>query len=759
MIEEKFSINRQLLKESISTDIVVVGGGLSGVCSAITAAREGLNVVLVHDRSVLGGNASSEIRLWVLGATSHMGNNNRWAREGGVIDEILMENIYRNSEGNPIIFDTIILDKVINEPKIRLLLNTQAFEVQKIDDQSIAGINAFCSQNCTMYQLTAPMFVDASGDGLVGYLAGAPFRVGAENKTEFNEGFAPDVIEYGELLGHTIYFYAKDTGKPVKFVAPDFALKDITKIPRYSKFNGSDFGCNLWWLESGGRLDTIKNSEDIKMELWKVVYGVWDYIKNSGKFPDVENKTLEWVGHIPGKRESRRFVGEYMLHQRDVIEQTQFADAVAHGGWSIDLHPSDGVYSSLPGCNQWHSKGVFSIPYRCYYSSKINNLFFAGRVISVSHVAFGSTRVMGTCAVGGQAVGIAAAMCFEKKLTPAQLYQQGYVQELQQRLTRIGQFIPQVALNQSHNLASKAKISVSSELKLSELTPDNTWFKLSLHIAQLLPLPIGDVPDMKIRVKASAQTTLQCELRRSSKIENHTPDLTLKTLDIPLIAGEQEIELKWNIKNEENAYYFYCFLTNDSVEIQQSDTRITGLLTVYRKENKAVSNYGLQDPPSHIGVERFEFWTPYRRPAGKNLAFQLSTPLWGFGSENLFNGVHRPLSSGNAWVANINESNATLKMEWDKATEIQDITLYFDNDHDHPAESAQWGHPENEMPFCVRSYKIFDAEGNMIYQNQKNHQAINKIVLSPKVFTDKLSIVFEKPLAHVPIAVFGIFVQ
>lgn len=168
----------------LSTDFVVVGGGISGVCAAITAARQGMKVVLIQDRPVLGGNGSSEIRLWMLGATSHMGNNNRWAREGGVIDEIMVENTYRNPEGNPIIFDTVMLDKVMSEENITLLLNTCVYEVEKSTNKIIKSVRGFCSQNSTMYEVAAPLFCDASGDGLVGFLSGAPYRMGAESREE-----------------------------------------------------------------------------------------------------------------------------------------------------------------------------------------------------------------------------------------------------------------------------------------------------------------------------------------------------------------------------------------------------------------------------------------------------------------------------------------------------------------------------------------------------------------------------------------------
>ncbi len=336
---------RELKTQRLTSDLVIVGGGLAGTCAAIAAARAGIKVTLVQDRPVLGGNASSEVRLWILGATSHMGNNNRWAREGGIIDEILVENTFRNPEGNLCIVDSLLLEKAAAEPNLTLLLNTAVHEVVKRgpghdgDSDAIAAVHAFCSQNSTHYELAAPLFCDASGDGVVGFLAGAAFRMGAEARGEFGEKFAP-TRDYGELLGHSLYFYSKDVGRPVKFTPPAFALRDIAQIPRYRSFTTRDHGCRLWWLEYGGRLDTVHDTEAIKWELWRVVYGVWDHIKNSGRFPDAANLTLEWVGAIPGKRESRRFEGDAWLTQQDIVEQRRHPDAIAFGGWAIDLHPA-----------------------------------------------------------------------------------------------------------------------------------------------------------------------------------------------------------------------------------------------------------------------------------------------------------------------------------------------------------------------------------------------------------------------------------
>ena len=531
MHNEAFSAEvRKPKRVRIDSDLVIVGGGLAGTCAAITAARAGIKVVLVQDRPVLGGNASSEVRLWALGATSHMNNNNRWAREGGVIDEILVENMYRNREGNALIFDTILLEKVIEEANIRLLLNTAAYGLSKSDADSIESVSAFCSQNSTQYELYAALFCDASGDGIVAFQAGAAFRMGAEAAEEFGEKFAPSK-EYGYLLGHSMYFYSKDVGHPVKFVPPSYALDDITKIPRFRSFNTATDGCRLWWIEYGGRLDTVHETETIKWQLWKVIYGVWNYIKNSGEFPDADNLTLEWVGQIPGKRESRRFEGDYMLIQQDLIEQRQHYDAISFGGWSIDLHPADGVFSERPGCDQWHAKGVYQIPYRTQYSKNISNLFITGRIMSASHVAFGSTRVMLTLASAAQSVGMAAAHCIQRSLLPRDISVPGQHRAAAAGLAaRVGQFIPQFKLNDEQDLVGAARISASSKLCLEALADNGPRLSLERPYAQMLPVRRGRLPRMTITADVLQRTELEVQLRISSKPDNHSPDITLKRL-------------------------------------------------------------------------------------------------------------------------------------------------------------------------------------------------------------------------------------
>lgn len=745
--------HRNLKEETIEADLIIVGGGLSGTCAAITAARAGIQVILVQDRPVLGGNASSEVRLWALGATAHMGNNNRWARESGVVGEILVENMFRNPEGNPLIVDTILLEKVVDEPNIRLLLNTAAFDVTKSDADTIESVRAFCSQNSTMYRLRAPLFCDASGDGAVGFLAGAAFRMGAETHEEFGEKLAPNA-DYGELLGHSIYFYTKDVGYPVQFTPPSFALDDITQIPRWRNFNSNQQGCQLWWIEYGGRLDTVHDTEAIKWELWKVVYGVWNYIKNSGNFPDAETKTLEWVGTIPGKRESRRFEGDYMLTQHDVIEQRQHDDAVSFGGWALDLHPADGIYSEKPGCNQWHSRGVYQIPYRTMYSKNINNLFLAGRIISTSHVAFGSTRVMLTSAHAAQAVGMAAVQATQNNLIPRNVD----IKVLQKSLLRCGQYIPHVALDHSDNLILKTTLSASSTLRLKKLEANAEPIQLDHSWAQMLPIAGRSImPSISFCVDVLENTSLTLQLRTSDCPENHTPNIMLATQTVELEVGHnQSVTFAGGQSIDATRYIFVCMMKNDAIRVHTSTKRVTGILSVANTQNPAVSNFGKQEPNEDIGVETFEFWVPLRRPNGRNLAFELDTPLDVFSTTNLTNGFMRPTSTPNAWVADLEDSKPSLLVDWGSKQTINQIELVFDTDFDHPMESVLMTHPERTMPFCVKHYRILDENDQIVYECDDNHQSLNVIQFDNPIQTKLLRLELVETWGDSPASIFDL---
>ncbi|MFR9651977.1 MAG: FAD-dependent oxidoreductase [Rikenellaceae bacterium] len=760
MIIQEFSDKRTLRKESYTTDVVVVGGGLSGVCAAIAAAREGATVSLIQDRPVLGGNASSEVRVWVLGATSHMGNNNRWSREGGIIDEILLENLYRNREGNPLFFDMVVMDKVLNEPNISLYLNTILYDLERSDDRNISKVIAFNPQNATQYEFSAHTYVDASGDGIMGYLAGASFRIGAETADEHGELFAPDK-EYGEVLGHSIFFYTKETAAAVEFHAPDFAIKDaeslIPKLSNPNYFNVKQHGCKYWWLEYGGRLDTIGDTERIKHELWRVVYGVWDYIKNSGKFPETANQTLEWVAAISGKRESRRFYGEYDLIQQDIIEQRQHYDAVAYGGWSIDLHPADAVFSVLNGCNQWHSKGVYQIPYRCYVGRNIDNMFLCGRNISATHVAHASSRVMCTAAHGGQAVGVAAALCAKNNLLPRDYISEDRVKDIQRVLISKGQYIPNLTGVEWVNMLDEATVTPSSTFEWGELTAD-LFKELSDSVAQLIPLS-GKLPLISFRAVVEEQTELEISLRGSSKRGNFTPDKTIETRSVTLVPGEECYEVSFDYSNEEPEYLFITFMKSSAVKLAFSEQRISGTETVYNTVNLDVSNYGRQTPPEGIGVEAFEFWCPKRWGLDHNIALGFTPALKSFGAENLRNREFRPVSSSNTWVAAVGDSEPSLTLKWEGVKRIEKITLFFDTDSDQALENNQMGHIYNRIPECVKEFSIVNGDGEVLFEESNNYQSRCCVELKKPITTDMININLNSNNQSTPASLQGVIIE
>lgn len=707
---------RQFPLQPLQADVLIAGGGLAGVCAALAAARDGMKVVLIQDRPVLGGNASSEVRLWANGATSHMGNNNRWAREGGIMGEIMEENLWRNKEGNPVLFDLVLLDLVQAQPGLTLLLNTTVNDIDKSGRQ-LQAVHAFNAINQTRYRVTAQQFIDASGDGVLGYLAGAAHRVGAESVEEFGEKMAPGE-HFGHKLGHSIYFYTKRTAEPVRFIPPGFALKDIQAIPRYKRLTSELNGCDLWWLEWGGRLDTVHESETIKWELWKIVWGVWDYIKNSGEFPDAENLTIEWVGLIPGKRESRRFLGDTLLCQQDIIEQRDHYDAVAYGGWSIDLHPADGVYSEHDGCRQFHSKGTYTIPFRALYSQSLDNLLLTGRLISATHVAFGSARVMCTCGVLGEVVGRAAALCQQQHLIPAQLAAAERIGQLQQHLLRHGAYIPRQRLIDP---CGTPQVHVSSTLQLRALPADGGWQPLASRCALLLPVKAGErLPALQVSLRAAQQQVLQVALLTSDHPANTCGDRHLASQTLR-VSDQGEYRLDFAYRADCDRYLMIAFDENPAIEIALTRQRLPGIMMVFNSLNPRVAKRTRQINDGDYGVDEFDFWLPRRAPQQTLIAFALEAPLQLWHRDALLNGKLRPESHTHCWVPAPDDSAPVVSWQWSQPQQASQLTLLFDNDFDHAMETVQMGHAQAVTPHCTTHYRLWLDKVLLIEVNDNHH--------------------------------------
>lgn len=461
---------RALHIETMTADTVVVGGGLTGVCCALEAARNGCKVILCQNRPVLGGNASSEVRMHIVGADAHGSRGielETEARESGLMEEIRLRNCVANPQRSVSMLDLTLYDLCRSEPNLKLMLNTEVVSVE-MEGAQIRSVRAERQSTEDGFEIFAPVFVDCTGDGRLGAEAGAEYRMGREGRDEFHESLAQPEAD-GMKLGSSLLYQARKHDRPMPFEAPSWARK-ITKEDMRLRFGLKDPHCDLgleygfWWMEWGGHLDTIKDNEQIRDELMSILMGVWDYIKNSGNYPDSENWAMEWCGFLPGKRESRRFIGQYILTENDVMQATAFEDAIAYGGWWVDTHPPMGVDApDEPPCSQHHVPYLYEIPLRSCVSKNIENLMFAGRNISATHLAFASTRVMGTCAAMGQGVGAAAAVACRSGILPGRLSADPEtIRQIQQLLLKDDAYLIGVKNEDPADLSRRARVSAES---------------------------------------------------------------------------------------------------------------------------------------------------------------------------------------------------------------------------------------------------------------------------------------------------------
>lgn len=449
----------------LQCDVLVAGGGMAGVCTALAAARHGARVVLVQDRSRLGGNASSEVKMHIVGADCS-GGRPGW-REGGILEELRLDDAVQNPHGSFELWDLLLYDKLVREPNVTLLLDSALFRAETKDNR-IRAVWVRSDKTERLYRICAAVYVDCTGDSRLALEAGAEMRRGREAKREFGESLALDTADH-QTLGSSLLFTARDYGRPVPFTPPPWARQVTREQLKFRPVHSWEYG--YWWIEWGGQLDTIRDNERIRFELLAIVLGVWDYIKNSGDHPTSANWGMDWIGLVPGKRESRRIVGDYLLTERDLMNpDAPFADAVAAGGWPLDDHPPSGFdrWDEKPA-TQTRPPAPYAIPLRALYSRTVVNLMMAGRNISATHVAFTSTRVMGTSAVMGQAVGTAAALCVRLGCTPRELARDPErMQELQQQLLSDDQTIPGLRHTDARDLARQAKVTASGELPGAE---------------------------------------------------------------------------------------------------------------------------------------------------------------------------------------------------------------------------------------------------------------------------------------------------
>lgn len=728
-------------KETVKTDVTVVGGGLAGVCAAIAAARLGQTVALVNNRPVLGGNSSSEVRVWVCGATSH--GIHRYARETGIMGELFVENQYRNKDGNPYLWDMVVLEAVQGEPNIQLFLNTDVHEAEAGEEadggRQIRSVTGWMMGSERSIRFESPVYLDCTGDGLVGFLAGAEFRMGREARDELGEEWAPLVAD-DITLGSTLLFYTKDAGHPVKYIAPAMAI-DITQtsITENRIIRSGDNGCAYWWIEFGGEQDTVHDNEAIRDELWSIIYGIWDYIKNSGKF-DAGNMTLEWVGSLPGKREYRRFVGDYILNQNDILAQREFADRIGFGGWSIDLHPPQGVYATESGSKHMYSDGSYHIPFRSLYSVNVNNLLMAGRDISASHVAFGTTRVMATCAVIGEAAGTGAALCAARGITPRELHA-NHLQDLQQTMLRQDASVLGLRNEDESDLALQAAVSASSER--SRFAVEHPAFSVPLTTDIGITLPVDPLLDgIELLIDASEAAELTVQLWETGRPENYVPYAHLQSASASVNSGTQQwvkLDLRWQPETPRNA--FLIIKANAAITLHMADQPTSGMLA-YAHSNTPVVSLDFQNQPAQPVVlwdkKKFDHTAP---------CIRLSAPSQAFAAVKATDGYLRPYGGPHLWSSDQMNSGRPewLELSWSAPASIRQVQVTFNDDvnedlinlHHHIT-------PYEILPTLVKDYRIeayMDGNWTAVAAGSDNHKRKHVHTLAEAVTTDRLRVV------------------
>ena len=522
-------------------DVIVVGGGPAGLGAAVAAARHGCKVAFIQDRPVLGGNASSEIEIPPMG---YIGNPPDRVNVTGLAEEFFPKQGWNNFASSRKI------ERIVRKEKnISLFLNTRATGVEMAAKDRIKSLLALNVHSGQRQAFLAPLFIDCTGHGWVGYYAGAEYRMGQEARAEFNESLAP--VKAGKLtMGNSLYkaeFKCHD--KPIRFQCPEWAYKwtssedfepldshrrigDVRRpenFDRASRGKGRNPGNNIngavvhaWWVEYGGMLNTIEDAEKIRDELFRISIGLWNYAKNNNPNTIDKNKNRElvWLNYVVGVRESRRLVGDYIMSQQDYDKQVVHPDTVAFTDWGPDVHHPEGFWVRGNDCIHVYKGRRTSIPYRTLYSKNIKNLFIAGRCHSATHIALGGTRVMRPMCMTGQAVGTAAALANKHHTTPRGIYEY-HIDQLQQALLKDGCYLMGVKNTDAKDIALSAKVTASSsDAGMGAENVNNGWNRVfGKERNAWAPAP-----------KAAGPHWVQLQLRRATDID--TVHVTFENRDV-----------------------------------------------------------------------------------------------------------------------------------------------------------------------------------------------------------------------------------
>ncbi|MFX3635844.1 MAG: FAD-dependent oxidoreductase [Candidatus Pristimantibacillus sp.] len=744
-------------------DVVVCGGGLAGFCAAVAAARQGASTCLIQDRPVFGGNSSSEVRVTPHGAAAF----HAYARETGIISELLIEERARNHESifengwTNSVWDLTMYDMAVETPNLTFHVNTMVQEVVKNSDRQISSIICRVANAETILTISGNLFIDCTGDGVVADLAGCEWRMGSEGREEFNEYHAPDQASK-DTMGNSIHFKAIDMGRPVPFKAPDWAVKH--EDPAYFYDQGrlpKEMRGGYWWLEIGVPWDTIHDAEDIRHELTRHTLGVWDWIKN--KDPKLKEKSanyaLDWIGQVPGKRESRRIMGQYLMTEHDPDQRTVFEDEIAYGGWFLDLHTPGGLLAqnSEPASAEGykHSSeyaiksycGPYGIPLRILIAKDVDNLMMAGRNVSVTHAALGTVRVMSTTALLGQAAGTAAALAVANGTTVSEVTNNS-IGEVQQQLLRDGCFLPNVRNEDAKDLARSAMISASSEHALVGAGPHSVgahkglavWRDQNhatkddlLHCRRGQWIAIGTPKVQRVSVcltnESDQSQTVQAKIYLVKDIWDYRVEpgqaIAETTLEVPV---GKESWIDWTVNLDAS-----------------SGLKVGGYIRIDLFTNEAVTWHRAgRIEPGHVSAFEMGMGKMRRYDNGVTMSYKVEPAQPCYPAANVINGVSRPHGYTNMWKSDSSEPlSQWLQLQWDKEQSIRSVELTFPGHllREYHAYSPFYCDPQTAKDYLIQAEQ--DGHWVTVLEVKDNYQRQRKHELSSAVETNRLRILIQ----------------
>lgn len=687
--------------ETREFDIVVVGGGIAGIATAVSAARQGAKTALINNQNGLGGNASSQIRVFINGASYYNYFPN--AREGGIVEEIRTAvaelDPYRTYKQASIAYWSLCEQ----QENLELFddLNIDSIETNGRRLVSVSGGQSFTE---TRYVFRAGQFVDATGDGTLAALAGCEYMVGRESRKTFGESLAPTEADTG-IMGSTLMFRGVRRDHPVEFVRPEWAYRFETEedLPfRLGMYHGA-ISDGFWWMEwAGPDDDSIRQHHIIQRELWRYAYGIWDFLKRDPS-RGMESYDLDMVGLVPGKRESRRIIGDYVMIEQDIISARIFDDAVAYGGWNIDLHAPSGIKSPEPPNVHVMFPWLYTIPLRSLYARDMDNLWLAGRDMSASHVALGAVRLQGTLGLCGEAIGVAAALACRDQLSCRETAAK-HIKTIQQEVLKDGILLPGFKNCDANDLALKAKVSASSA-RAFKLDLSDEYTALNRGKAVSFPVTEGRLETIRFTLSNNEKCAAQVALRMTPC--QHPNDFlsqeNLAETVMEIAPGVQTVE--WNIGLENLSAGLYAMFVESAGDLDWQLAKETPL-GVYFAEynpdkytNSLVQSAEAENKPfafanmvflsaEHSTCDWQRIYChrdtlPGRTPKLDDIRcgwFATVPEQKPYEPANVINGIPQSEQMPNLWISDASDDLQELTLEWDEPQTVREVHLVLDTD-------------------------------------------------------------------------------